>query len=284
MCRRKLRTRADHPIYHLCLPARLYPTSHWAGSSPSPLTIYFTSRSVDRGKESLAKLTDELAAENDKVLAKDGGLTTFKYHQLDITDAASRAKLLETLKKEEGGLDLLVNNAGIALNGFDAEVVKDTLHTNYYSTRDIILEYLPSIRKGGRVVTLASMAGKLTGYSDGKVQEFTSASTVQDVDKLMQAFQESVSAGKHEEAGYKSAAYSVSKAGVIALHRALAKQKEYPDVLINSCCPGYVSTRMTKEKGHLTLDEGSATPVTVALDDISGKSGTFWEKQKESSW
>lgn len=136
------------------------------------------------------------------------------------------------------------------------------------------------------------MAGKLTGYSDERVQQFTSASTVEDVDTLMSGFLSSVQAGTHQKDGWKGAAYSVSKAGVIALHRALAHQLQQgalgqvaPGVEVYSCCPGYVSSRMTKQKGHLTLDEGASTPVTLALEDLSGsKSGTFWERQKESSW
>ncbi|PWN21645.1 carbonyl reductase [Microstroma glucosiphilum] len=269
---------------------RLYSSSHFAGSPPSPLTIFFTSRSEERGQASLKELTEELSNEKPNPLAD--GLIKLRYHQLDITDASSRAALLQTLQKEKTPLNLLVNNAGIALEGFDAKMTEETLATNYWATKDMIIEALPQMAKDGRVVTLASMAGKLNGYSDERVQQFTSASTVKDVDTLMSSFLSSVQAGTYQKDGWKGAAYSVSKAGVIALHRALAQQLQQgalgqvaQGVEVYSCCPGYVSSRMTKQKGHLTLDEGAATPVTLALEDLSGsKSGTFWERQKESSW
>jgi len=42
-----------------------------------------------------------------------------KYTQLDVSDEASRKKFEEFLKKEHpDGIDMLVNNAGVALNGF----------------------------------------------------------------------------------------------------------------------------------------------------------------------
>lgn len=272
--------------------ARLYPTSYYAktssstGSSADQLVVYFTARNVERGNESLKKLTDEL--KGSKVLAQDGGLTTFKFHQLDITDPNSRSALRQTIADNHGteGIDLLINNAGIALDGFDAEVVKKTLATNYYATRDMITEFAPAMRKNGRIVTLASMSGHLKGYSDSLVSAFHGADTQVAVDNLMSSFQSAVSAGTNDKDGWKQSAYCVSKAGVIALHRALAKQysAENAHFLLNACCPGYVDTSMTKHKGHLTLDEGAATPVTLALDDIGGKNGTFWERQKESQW
>ena len=131
--------------------ATLYPSSHF-GSTSEPLTVYFTARNVERGQASFSELSNELSSTGSKILAKDGGLTTLKFHQLDIDDPKSRSTLKNTIQQEEGGLDLLINNAGIALDGFNADVVKKTLHTNYYSTKDLTEELLPLLKKGGRVV------------------------------------------------------------------------------------------------------------------------------------
>lgn len=265
--------------------AILYPTSHF-GAGKEPLTLYFTARNVERGEKSLQELTQELSATGKKVLAADGGLTTLKFHQLDIDDAASRNALRDTLKKEEGGLDLLINNAGIALDGFDSKVVKDTLHTNYYSTKDLTELLLPDMKQGGRVVSVASVAGKLSGYSPELTKRFESVRKTSEVDQLMADFQKAVDNDTYSADGWVSSAYKVSKAGLIAVHNAWAEQyKNDPrGILINSCCPGYVDSRMTKHRGVKTLDEGAATPVVLALDDIKGKMGTFWQNEKESSW
>ena len=59
-----------------------------------------SARNVGRGEAAVADLEKE-------------GLKP-KFHQLDITDHASIVKLADFLSSTYGGLDLLVNNAGIA--------------------------------------------------------------------------------------------------------------------------------------------------------------------------
>lgn len=264
--------------------ARLYPQSYFGTTpSPTPLTLYFTARNVERGQESFENLRKELGP--NKVLVEDGGPTTLKFHQLDITDPKSREAMAATIKKE-GGLDLLVNNAGIALNGFDGDVVHDTLGTNYYATRDITRLLLPHMRDGGRIVTVASMAGKLNGYSDDITKRFKAVQTEQEADQLMKEFEDSVKAGDHDQKGWKSAAYSVSKAGIIAWHVALARELKASgsSIVPATCCPGYVSTRMTKHKGVRTVEEGAMTPSTLALDNVGDAGGSFWENSRPSVW
>jgi carbonyl reductase 1 len=54
-----------------------------------------------------------------KALAADGGLTDVKYHALDITDSKSIVSFAEYLKNTHGdGVDFVINNAGIAMDGF----------------------------------------------------------------------------------------------------------------------------------------------------------------------
>ncbi|CAO1613977.1 unnamed protein product [Parajaminaea phylloscopi] len=280
--------------------ARLWPTSYYASqspassSSPSPLTLYFTARNVERGQQSFEALRKELqeqkTSDGNAVLSEDGGLTQLIFHQLDITDAGSRQALRDTLKKDQGGLDLLINNAGIAVDGFTPETVDKTLKTNYWATRDLTTLLVPEMRKGGRVVTVASMAGKLKGYSPALSQRFKDAhasDSTEQADALMSDFQRDVNSGDLEDNGWKIAAYSVSKAGVIALHGALSNKygKEGKDILVATCCPGYVDTQMTKHKGVRHTDEGASTPVTLALSEVgSDKGGSFWENDKESQW
>jgi carbonyl reductase 1 len=102
----------------------------------------------------------------------------------------------------------------------------------------------------------------------------------------MQDFQAAVDAGKEKEAGYPSAAYAVSKAGLIGGTRALALEvgEKEGNVLINSCCPGYVNTDMTKGNGTKTPDDGARTPVWLAIHDFGGKSGSFYRDEQEIEW
>ena len=59
-------------------------------------------------------------------------------------------------------------------------------------------------------------------------------------DELMEEFVQAVQDDTWKEKGWKGAAYSTSKSGVIAYTRALAKQyeKEGKKVDVFSCCPG----------------------------------------------
>lgn len=168
----------------------------------------------------------------------------------------------------------------------DDTVVRETLHCNYYGTLEATQSLLPLIRPKGRLVNVASMSGHLNKYSSAVRSRFLSAESVSEITELMENFKASVKAGTEKADGWPSAAYAVSKAGVIGMTRAVAGEveKEGKGVLVNSCCPGYVNTDMTKGNGTKTVDEGAKTPVMLALEDISGKSGLFWQSEKPIEW
>ena len=125
------------------------------------------------------------------------------------------------------------------------------------------------------------MVGLLNSkYSEEIRTAFSESKTVNDVTKLMEAFTRAVEQGEEKEQGWPSAAYAVSKSGVTGMTRAIALEvaeggQTGKGVLINSCCPGYVSTDMTKHRGAKTVDEGAQTPVFLACGDIGGKAGEF---------
>lgn len=168
----------------------------------------------------------------------------------------------------------------------DSNVVNTTLDCNYYKTLEACHTFLPLVKPSGRLVNVASIAGKLNRYSDEIRNRFLASKTEADVTSIMQDFASAVEAGKEKEAGFPSAGYAVSKAGLIGGTRALAlaEQEKGSPVLINSCCPGYVKTDMTKGGGHKTPDEGAQTPVMLALEDLKGQTGLFWSNKKPEEW
>ncbi|XP_053164895.1 carbonyl reductase [NADPH] 1-like [Hemicordylus capensis] len=101
--------------------------------------VYLTSRDTKQGKTAVAKLQEEKL----KPL----------FHQLDISDLQSIQNLRDFLKEKYGGLNVLVNNAGIITKGkephdptsmgIQAEV---TLRTNFFATRDVCTEMLPLLK------------------------------------------------------------------------------------------------------------------------------------------
>ncbi|KAF2847705.1 carbonyl reductase [Plenodomus tracheiphilus IPT5] len=249
--------------------------------------IYLTARDRGRGEAAVQSLEQDAQLKQAKALKADGGLSEIRYHQLDVTDNSSIKSFADYVKTAHGdGIDFVINNAGIAMNGFDSEVVSTTLDCNYYKTLEACHTFIPLLRPTGRIINLASSAGQLDKYSDEIRNRFLSSKTEDDVTSIMKDFQAAVKGGKEKEAGFPSAAYAVSKAGLIGGTRALAKTEKDKGskLLINSCCPGYVNTDMTKGNGTKTPDEGAQTPVMLALQDIRGQTGAFWRSEKEIDW
>ncbi|KXL45748.1 hypothetical protein M433DRAFT_154218 [Acidomyces richmondensis BFW] len=263
-----------------------YPTSPFKSG---PFLIYLTARSPERGAEAVESLNNDPQVKHAKVLAHDGGDTTIKFHVLDISQSKSIRNFGEFLRKQHpDGIDIVINNAGIALQGFDRNVVEKTLAINYFGTLEVTQELLPLIRRGGRLVNVSSAAGKLNKYSEEIRDEFLLAAqkNISAVNVIMEKFKNAVIAGSEKQAGFPSAAYAVSKAGETAFTKVVAMEAERAGrgVLINACCPGYVKTDMTRGGGVKTPDEGAKTPVMLALQDIGGKTGRYWQDGVEAEW
>lgn len=184
------------------------------------------------------------------------------------------------------GIDVLINNAGIAMNGFDLNVVKATLGCNYYDTLAMTEKMLPRIRDGGRLVNVASASGHLgSKYSESIKKRFVGAKSVADMNHLMEDFTTAVAKNEYQAQGWPGAAYAVSKAGTIGFTKNIAQEQKAKgsNVLINVCCPGWVKTDMTKGGGTKTPDQGAVTPVMLALGDIGGKTRSSGSTRRSSS-
>uniref|UniRef100_UPI001ED84304 carbonyl reductase [NADPH] 1-like isoform X1 n=1 Tax=Scatophagus argus TaxID=75038 RepID=UPI001ED84304 len=224
--------------------------------------VYVTARDVGRGQEAVKSLESE-------------GLKPM-FHQLDINDLNSIITAAAYFKEKYGGVDVLVNNAGIAFKVADttpfAVQAEVTLKTNFFSTRDMLTHFLPIIKAGGRVVNISSMAGfrTLNQCSAALQQRFRSEDITEDeLVGLMQQFVDKTKKDEHKQDGWPETAYGVSKTGLTTLSMILARRlsKERPNdgILLNPCCPGWVRTDMAGPKAPKSPDEGAITPVYLAL-------------------
>ncbi|KDQ61294.1 hypothetical protein JAAARDRAFT_152450 [Jaapia argillacea MUCL 33604] len=210
--------------------------------------------------------------------------------KLDIDSQTSIQELASEIKERHGKVDLLINNAAIAFKGptFNEYVVETTLATNYYGTKEMCLAFLPLMDPHhGRIVNITSGASFLSRLSSTTLADrFRNSQTMADIDLLMNEFRSDVKNGNWTEKGWCSAAYAVSKMGVTGLTRVLAYQegKEKPGLLINACCPGWVRTDMAGPNAAKSPEEGTITPLHLAIGDMKGQSGAFWQDMKDLRW
>jgi 3-hydroxy acid dehydrogenase / malonic semialdehyde reductase len=90
---------------------------------------------------------------------------------LDVTDPASCASFVERAVAELGGVDILFNNAGLALGRYpfwesSEEDEQRVLHTNVDGVLRMTRLFLPHIRDGGHIVFMGSIAGR-QAYPNG---------------------------------------------------------------------------------------------------------------------
>jgi short-subunit dehydrogenase len=105
-------------------------------------------------------LLQELAQQ---VRAKGGIIETV---QADVSSAADRLKMVETAQRYFGGLDVLVNNAGIGATGHFADGGPERLRTifevNFFGLTETTRVFLPLLKEGNRpaIVNISSVAAK----------------------------------------------------------------------------------------------------------------------------
>ncbi|OJD30226.1 carbonyl reductase [Diplodia corticola] len=279
-----------------------YPAS---ALNTGPLLIYLTARDASRGQAALKTLESDDQLLNAKVLKAQDGPVSLAFKELDISKKESIDAFAAYLQKEHGSIDIVINNAGIAMDGFDSHVATTTIATNYHGTLHATLALLPLLKPAStsRLINVASTAGALSKYPPPLRARFLSAAaspspTADAATALMHSFTDAVASDSHEALGFPSAAYAVSKAGVIAASMAIArwevqraKEEEGEGGGgargVQVCCPGWVVTDMTKGKGVKGVDEGARTPVWLALGREGGERvgrGEFWRDERVVEW
>ena len=85
-----------------------------------------------------------------------------KFHLLDLGNEATIVKLRDFMKENYGGIDVLVNNAGMAFKNAATEPFGEqatvTLATNYWANKRACEILFPILNAGARVVNMSSSA------------------------------------------------------------------------------------------------------------------------------
>ncbi|XP_063964813.1 carbonyl reductase [NADPH] 1-like [Lytechinus pictus] len=248
--------------------------------------VYLTARNEGRGLAAVELLQKE-------------GLNP-RFHLLDVTDQSSIDTLRDHLEKEHGGLDVLINNAGIGTpkeNISLSEKSSRVMNTNFFGLLNVCRSLFPLVRSCGRIVNMASTTGYMVfrGQINDEVRNrFRQVEEEQDVADLMNEFLECCKTECNTERGWCEWSYGVGKLGVILLSKIQADRISQDDskhgILLNSCCPGFVLTDMTSDLPdnnfggiRVSTVEGADTPVFLALlpSKATEPNGKFLLKRKE---
>jgi len=181
--------------------------------------------------------------------------------QLDVTDDRSVAAAAETVAAA-GGLDVLVNNAGIQAEinaegvtagaaDLTAEMMRTTLDTNVVGAVRVLHAFLPLLRQSAApvIVNVSSGLASLSQMSS------------------------------HD---YPLVAYPASKAALNMVTVQFAKA--FPSFRINSVEPGFTKTDLNHHRGFQSVEEGARVIVQAALLGPDGPTGGYFDANGTIPW
>ncbi|MFE4373856.1 SDR family oxidoreductase [Streptomyces sp. NPDC056835] len=204
-------------------------------------TVYVGSRDPERGRRAAERLGARMVV-------------------IDVTDDASVAAAAHTIEAD-GGLDVLVNNAGIEGNAVGAaEVTADMLRplfdTNVFGVVRVTHAFLPLLRR--------SAAPVVVNVSSGLASKTL------------------VSAVGTPTYAYPGVAYPASKAALNMVTVQYAKA--LPDMRINAVEPGYTATDLNGHSGTQTVEEGAEIIVRMARVGPDGPTGGYFDAEGPLPW
>jgi len=175
---------------------------------------------------------------------------------LDVADPDSVQRAFAEVAVQLGRLDVLVNNAGIAIDEDqtalrpDFSRISQTVEINLYGAWRCCSMAIPQMRRHGygRIVNLSSRLASLSAMGVGEP------------------------------------AYRVSKTALNALTRLLAGELLGSGILVNAVSPGWVRTEMGGPDAPRTVAQGAATPVWLATLPDDGPTGGFFADGQPVDW
>lgn len=186
--------------------------------------------------------------------------------KLDVNNPADYTAAANSIEKDFGVLDILINNAGIFLDNrgpnetsaTSEEILRKTFDTNFFAVVGLTQKLLPLLRKSkaGRIVNLSSILGSLTLHA-------TKGSYVYDA---------------------KTFAYNASKAALNSFTIHLAHELANTKIKVNSAHPGWVKTEMGGEGAMLEIEDGVKTSVQLATLPEDGPTGGYFHMGESLPW
>lgn len=173
--------------------------------------------------------------------------------ELDLTNQKSIESANKIIRGKFKGIDLLINNAGIApdldKNEPDLESLKSTFETNVFGLVNFTETILDLVNKNGKVLNISSIMATLNSVS--KID---------------------------------STAYRMSKSALNMYTKTLSARLIDRNIAVNSIHPGWVNTKLSTKGAPLSTEYSANGIFKLIQTEIS--TGAFWnaELQEKMLW
>lgn len=217
------------------------------------MTVLVGARDRERGESAVASLRAAVTGARVELV------------HLDVADDVSVAAAAREVEGRFGRLDVLVNNAAIAIDGGlpstqSLPAMRAMFATNFIGTVAVTQAFLPLLRKSpaGRIVNVTASLGSLGLASNPKTN----------VAKQLSYF-----------------GYSATKTALNELTVRLASELgPGATIKVNSACPGHVATDLNRHSGPRTVEQGAEIIVRLSTLGSDGPSGGFFDDAGPVPW
>jgi NAD(P)-dependent dehydrogenase (short-subunit alcohol dehydrogenase family) len=210
------------------------------------LFVYVGSRDMNKGNAIVKELSEE-------------GFKNMAAIEIDVTRPETILSARSIIEKQQGRLDILINNAGISgiipQNAVETSVehYEEVFNVNLYGTVRVIQSFIALLKKSAepRIVNVSTSVGSLSLQSNPDWPAYDYA---------------------------KFAIYASSKAAMNMYTVHLAYELRDTAFKINAVCPGYTKTDFTNHNGG-EVEVAAKRIIKYALVDQNGPTGKFFSEE-----